>query len=697
MPKKFESGLKSKYPHLHKQELGHIRLFFYVNLLLLAGASIILILDLLDFFSSNYAPHILAFTGIFILIYFFLREGKKSAALNVLLLLPIPAYLLMISSRYAIFPPESSYNFEVYLYANGLAILLLLSEKPLQILTYLIVTTFVLTGHVFYQAQKELYFQLIWNGSNSFHPVFLYLLIGGLGYLLFTAYHLKLLEKKQRIHSLRENQNRIFSQYFEGILRFTTERDEHGERIGYKVTYVNPAFEEYFEVRNSEVKGMPVHFLFQKLFRGELDWQSLFDPTKRMKKEILVPHTEKWFQVTSIPVDRDNLICFFENITNMRATITELGNSKHRYKLLLETIPDIFFVIDKDGTYIDYVPKSDTGIDKQAVEIIGSTIFEVGFSPRMVKQVSKSIKTVLVSNSIETIEYALEVKGKGTCFFEMRMVKLNNDAVMAVSRDISKQKFALQAIEEARKKAEEADMLKAAFLQNISHEVRTPLNAVVGFSNILLTDEVSRNERMNYLQIISRNCQILLHVFSDTIKLSKIQSGVEKVNNQLYNLNGLVNELYRQTAYEKGQLEKDHLRIYPVMGNDNPKFSIFCDGSKIKDILESLIDNALKFTEEGEIEFGYHLMGNSLIEFFVRDTGIGIPEEQFDKIFDRFYQIDSRMKRDYGGSGIGLSLANDFVKMLGSKIKVESILGVGSRFSFVLQYEPGNSHLKIIR
>src|SRR5450759_4183475 len=139
MPKKFESGLKSKYPHLHKQELDHIRLFIYVNLLLLAGALVILILDLLDFFYSNYAPHILAFTGIFILIFFFLREGKKSTALNVLLLLPIPAYLLMISTIYAIYPPESSFNFEVYLYAIGLAILFLLSERPLQILTYLVV------------------------------------------------------------------------------------------------------------------------------------------------------------------------------------------------------------------------------------------------------------------------------------------------------------------------------------------------------------------------------------------------------------------------------------------------------------------------------------------------------------------------------------------------------------------------------
>ena len=112
--------------------------------------------------------------------------------------------------------------------------------------------------------------------------------------------------------------------------------------------------------------------------------------------------------------------------------------------------------------------------------------------------------------------------------------------------------------------------------------------------------------------------------------------------------------------------------------------------------MENLMDNALKFTESGEIEFGYNLIGLTEIELFVRDTGIGIPEEQFERIFDRFYQIDLSTKRVYGGSGIGLSLANDFVKMLGSKIVIESTLGVGSRFSIILTYENTASHLRIV-
>ena len=696
MPKKIESGLKGRYAQLHKQESGLIRLFFFFNVLLLIGSLAVLVIDLLGFFNSSYSPHALSLIGIFVLVLFFLKEGKKSAALNALFLLPVPAYFLMISTRFAIFPPQSSFNYEIYLYSCGILILLLLSEKPVQILIYLAVTTVTLIGHMFLYADMNLLFQINWYQSNSINPVLLYLIICASGFMLFLLSHRLLTEKDEKIHALKENQTLIFQQFYEGILRMVIDRDEFGERTGYSIGYVNPAFEEYFDVRNSEVKDKPAHLLFQKLFRGEVDWQSLIDPAKRLKKEILVPHTGKWYRVSSIPVDKDHMVCFFENISGYKTTLSELKNSKHRYKLLLETIPDIFFVIDKDGTYIDYVPKSDNGIDILAGEIIGSTIFEVGFSAKMVNQVSKSIKTVISGNTIETIEYLLEVKGKGACFFEMRMVKLNSHSVMAVSRDISKQKFAVQAIEEARRKAEEADALKTAFLQNISHEVRTPLNAIAGFSNVLLHDEVSRPERLNYLQIIVRNCTLLLHVFSDTIKLSKIQSGVEKVEKQHYNINGLVNDIHRQFQYERQQLEKDHLILKPVKGIEHPKFSIICDGSKVKDIMESLMDNALKFTEEGEIEFGYRLIGSSEIEFFVKDTGIGIPDDEFDKIFDRFYQIDLRMKRIYGGSGIGLSLAGDFVKMLGSKIAVESKIGSGSRFSFVLTYENASNHLRIV-
>ena len=498
------------------------------------------------------------------------------------------------------------------------------------------------------------------------------------------------------MNHIKENYGRTIYLFPEGIIQLKISRDEHGERNGLLVKHVNPAFEEIFDVRHSEVKGKDASYLFQKLFRDEVDWQELFLSGKRIQTEIHIPHLEKWFRVVAIPLDQDKLIAYFENLTASKLILNDLQTRRHRYKLLLETIPDIFFVIDKDGTYVDYVAKTGEGLDINANEIIGSTIFEVGFSKRMVRQVFHSIQTVVNHDTIETIEYALEVVGKGSCFFEMRMVKLNDNSVMAISRDITKQKLAQQAIEEARRKAEEADLLKSAFLQNISHEVRTPLNAILGFSNVILNDEVSRSERINFLQLIVRNGQILLHVFNDTIKLSRIQSGLMTVNKQLFNINGLITDLNRQFSYEKEQLGKKHIALKVSKGNDNPKFSVYTDGQKIKDIMESLIDNAIKFTREGEVEFGYQMIGSSTLEFYVQDTGIGIPSDKFDEIFERFHQLDSSMTREYGGTGIGLSLARDFANMLGSKIRVESTIGKGSRFSFVIAIEAGSGHLRIV-
>jgi Signal transduction histidine kinase len=168
------------------------------------------------------------------------------------------------------------------------------------------------------------------------------------------------------------------------------------------------------------------------------------------------------------------------------------------------------------------------------------------------------------------------------------------------------------------------------------------------------------------------------------------------VNKQLFNINGLITDLNRQFSYEKEQLGKKHIALKVSKGNDNPKFSVYTDGQKIKDIMESLIDNAIKFTREGEVEFGYQMIGSSTLEFYVQDTGIGIPSDKFDEIFERFHQLDSSMTREYGGTGIGLSLARDFANMLGSKIRVESTIGKGSRFSFVIAIEAGSGHLRIV-
>ncbi len=697
MPKRFDIGISRVFPNADSLEIKLLQILYYLTIFLIVCCTAIIVSDLSSYSTVSYYPHSVSFLALFILVVYFLRTGKKSSAINSFNLLPLPAYFLFISPQLAIFPPERSFFMEIGLFLAGLMIYLIYAEKPRQLIPFLFFTTATLIYHISTTSFSDYIFNMIWPEEHfSVNPILFYLLIGLSSLLMFYLHHHRLKEQTEKLHTVRENFSRVAYHFPEGIIHLHINRDEFGERTGMSVGQVNPAFEEIFEVRNSEVKNGEAHMLFQKIFRDEVNWQDLFLSGKQHQTEIQLQHLDKWFRVLSIPVDQDTIIGYFEDLTAAKNTLTDLQNSRHRYKLLLETIPDIFFVIDKDGTYVDYVAKVGEGIDLDESEIIGSTIFEVGFSQRMVRQVFQSIQTVINHDAIETIEYALEVKGKGSCFFEMRMVKVNDSSVMAISRDITKQKLAQQAIEEARKKAEEADLLKSAFLQNMSHEVRTPLNAILGFSNVLLNDEVSRHERISFLQLIVRNGQLLLHVFNDTIKLSRIQSGLMSVNKQLFNINGLIIDLNRQFSYEKEQLGKKHILLHVRKGNDNPKFSIYTDGQKIKDIMESLLDNAIKFTKEGEVEFGYSLIGGSNIEFFVKDTGIGIPTDKFDVVFDRFHQLDSSMTREYGGTGIGLSLARDFAGMLGTKIRIESTLGRGSRFSFVLPIEAGTGHLRIV-
>lgn len=698
MFKKPNIALTNVFTSLPPWEVRLINLLYYSNLGLLFIALIALILDSFNLFNTSYFPLEVSLLGLSLLSVYFLRKGLKNVAVNLINFLPIPIYFLLVSSDTAIFPPLHSIFFHIIILSLGLMFLFIFANSVVQILLFLVISSISLIFHLYLTGLIQYLPRFFWPSQEIIvNPFITLLILGSITILLYNLFHAELKKQDKIISEKRANLKNVISHYPMGIIEISIHRDDFGEKSGMTIDYINPVFEHFFDLRNSEVRGIDVSVIFLKIFRNEVNWQELFQNDGKIQHEIYIPFSDQWYKMTVLYPDLNIIIGIFENITESKTTLKELDNSRHRYKVLLETIPDIFFVLDKDGTYIDYVANYVEELNISPEEIIGSTIFEVGYSKKMLKQVHKSIQNVINHNVIETIEYVLEVIGKGSCFFEMRMVKLSDNSVMAISRDITKQKVAQQKIEEAKKKAEEADQLKSAFLQNISHEVRTPLNAILGFSNVLMMDsDVSERERQSYLQLIVRNGQILLHVFNDTIKLSRIQSGLMTVDKKFIYINSVITDLYRQFTFEKEQIGRSHLNLTPVKGNENVKFSIGCDGQKIKDIMESLLDNAVKFTKKGEITFGYNIINSGLLEFFVNDTGIGIPEDKFEEIFERFHQLDSSMTREYGGTGIGLSLAKDFAKLLETKIEVRSSLGKGSRFSFVIRVEAAEGHLNIV-
>jgi signal transduction histidine kinase len=246
--------------------------------------------------------------------------------------------------------------------------------------------------------------------------------------------------------------------------------------------------------------------------------------------------------------------------------------------------------------------------------------------------------------------------------------------------DITGSKLYLERIKE---KEDEYDCLKNDLLHNISHEIRTPLNAIVGFSTLLGEHIDIPQRRKEYLEIITRNSDHLLEIVDDIVEISKIDAKMVKISKDKVNLNSVLRKVYdqfRAEAFAKGVL----LSFEPE--HDTGEADVYTDWYKLTEVLRNLVENALKFTFEGRVEFGYSVKEGK-IEFYVSDTGTGIPLEQQAKIFSRFFQGDSSSSRNYEGTGMGLPITKAYVELLGGEIWFISQPGEGSVFRFTLPYE----------
>ena len=236
----------------------------------------------------------------------------------------------------------------------------------------------------------------------------------------------------------------------------------------------------------------------------------------------------------------------------------------------------------------------------------------------------------------------------------------------------------------AKVKAETADKLKTTFMQNLSHEIRTPLNGIMGFSELLGNSKISESKKTEYVEIIHECGQQLLGIVENLIRISTIESGNEKIRKGAKSVNDIIFDL--TTLYE-AKAEKIKLKLNSYTDLSNRDSIIYTDVVKLQQILTNLLNNALKFTQKGFIEFGY-LRENDFLKFYVKDTGIGIAPEQHEKIFERFRQIDSSTSRKFGGNGLGLSIAKSYTELMGGKIWLESSFGKGSAFYFTIPYNP---------
>ncbi len=257
-----------------------------------------------------------------------------------------------------------------------------------------------------------------------------------------------------------------------------------------------------------------------------------------------------------------------------------------------------------------------------------------------------------------------------------------NDLYRTVLSDITERKKMEDELKKAKEKAEENDQLKTTFLANMSHEIRTPMNGILGFADLLLKNSLGNQEREQYLEMIHKSGQRLVNTLNDIIELSKIEVGISNVEQEATNINQNIEDVvqfFKPEAKNKNlALQIDHL---PAASTSN----IVTDKSKLESILTNLIKNAIKYTDKGSIHVGCHIEGGDLI-IYVQDTGIGVPKERQQAIFNRFEQADITDQKAFEGSGLGLALIKSYVEMLNGTIELESKEGKGSTFNVTLPY-----------
>lgn len=618
-------------------------------------------------------------------------NGRVNCAVNAIFVLPVFVYAYYISDLNSHLPHIETVHQASWWLMAGLVFLYYFSLLETRIVLYFFISLFILGFHL-YRADHLL------DSFTYFTPVITNPLLVFTAFFLSTFYirkqlisHVEQFQARLKINNESINKALQDSNFL--IARLIAERDEDGNVVKLEVNKVNNAFESGFKLNLHEVQNQEASYVFDLVFEGKFDVNKTVLYSKRRTSEFSATNLDKNFKVHVINPHYNIYYLAFEDITRQKKKIAELEANKKRYKVLLEAIPDIFFVIDKDGIYEDFVIKESDLFKMEDANIIGSSIYDAGFPDKMANKIYSCIQNCLKTNSIESIEYSLNTPN-GTFLFEMRLAKLNARSVISVARDITKRKTAEFSLEKALVRAEESDKLKSAFLANLSHEIRTPMNIITNFTRMLADESLDTMERLELTDSITQNGQQLINMIDNTIHLSKIETENVPVQSTFCKVNQVLRDVYNE--YLPNIPDTKDLKLKLDMDVANPEFGFDTDNEILKEIVGILVDNALKYTLKGEVAFGYEMIRNDQVKFFVNDTGIGIPKEDFENIFSRFYRVQNNINMSTSGSGIGLPIAQHYVSLLGGELEFDSNLDKGSSFWFILPFKDGKGYMRIV-
>jgi len=400
-----------------------------------------------------------------------------------------------------------------------------------------------------------------------------------------------------------------------------------------------------------------------------------------------------WVIGNAVPEMKENVVTGYigtiTDITDRKRTEEVLREREEFLSNIIENIPDMIFIKDaKELRLIRLNLAGEKLLGYSREYLLGKNDYDF-FSKEQADFFTGKDREVLMNKAqFDIPEEPINTLMGKRILHTKKIPILNNDGepayLLGISEDITERKQTEEQLLIAKEKAEESDRLKTAFLNNMSHEVRTPLNGIMGFTNLLNEPGVSPEERDNYTRIINRSGDQLISIIDDIISIATIEAGQEKLNETAVDVNQIMEDLFNKFNCII-DLKKVSLRYNTKLtGNQS---MIMADQNKLIKILNNLIGNAIKFSETGTIEFSCALVDNSL-QFKVKDTGIGISPEYHDLIFKRFRQVDFRSKRIYGGNGLGLPISKAYAELMGGKMWVESSAGKGSAFIFTILHHP---------
>ncbi len=468
--------------------------------------------------------------------------------------------------------------------------------------------------------------------------------------------------------------------YFQKMLL----RDEHGQVVDFTIRDINPAFENFFGVnrkaivnRNFEevLKEYPILSFVDKMNVNTNLSISLSDRNQEIRYFDKLVFEGK---------DENHIDVFCIDKTDAQKLLMNAEEHLHSLETVLDNLPIAAKVKDvaNDMRYIFWNKKSEEIFEFDSKKAIGLTDFDI--MPQYADYIHQEDLELAQTGIPQTGTRHFYTQNNEEKFtYQSNSYFTLSDGrkwIIFTAWDVTEMKVMERELRRAKELAEESNRLKSAFLANMSHEIRTPLNAIVGFSSILAQD-VSEEEKQEYVGLIEHNNNLLLQLIGDILDLAKIEAGTLDFTYSNVDINKTLSEIEQSSRLKLN----GNNNVFIILEAAMPELTLYTERNRLTQVITNFINNATKFTSQGSIRFGYKQPSKGYIRFYVTDTGIGIPQDKQREIFNRFTKLNSFQQ----GTGLGLSICQSIIDTLGGEIGVESEEGVGSTFWFTIPYTPG--------